>query len=222
MVNSFVARKDLDAEMTVVRNEFEMGENNAGARAVPAHAAARLRLAQLRQRDHRPARRHRAGADRRTCRRSTAPGTSPTTLCSSSRGKFDEKKALELVAKHFGADSEAQAQAAELLHRGADAGRRARRDAAARGRRTRSCRRSTACRRAATPTIPPSTSSPTCWATCPPDACTARWSRRASRATPGARSAACTIRASCTSAPRCRRTASSTRRARRCSRRSRA
>ncbi len=31
MVNSFVARKDLDTEMTVVRNEFEMGENNPGA-----------------------------------------------------------------------------------------------------------------------------------------------------------------------------------------------
>ncbi|MDQ2778424.1 MAG: insulinase family protein [Pseudomonadota bacterium] len=30
MVNSFIARKDLDTEMTVVRNEFEMGENNAG------------------------------------------------------------------------------------------------------------------------------------------------------------------------------------------------
>lgn len=29
MVNSFIARKDLDSEMTVVRNEMEMGENNA-------------------------------------------------------------------------------------------------------------------------------------------------------------------------------------------------
>lgn len=28
MVNSFIAQKDLDTEMTVVRNEFEMGENN--------------------------------------------------------------------------------------------------------------------------------------------------------------------------------------------------
>ncbi len=28
MVNSFIARKDLDTEMTVVRNEFESGENN--------------------------------------------------------------------------------------------------------------------------------------------------------------------------------------------------
>src|SRR5450432_3158489 len=28
MVNSFIARKDLDSEMTVVRNEFESGENS--------------------------------------------------------------------------------------------------------------------------------------------------------------------------------------------------
>ena len=30
MVNSFIARSDLDTEMTVVRNEFESGENNPG------------------------------------------------------------------------------------------------------------------------------------------------------------------------------------------------
>jgi zinc protease len=30
MVNSFIAKTDLDSEMTVVRNELEMGENNAG------------------------------------------------------------------------------------------------------------------------------------------------------------------------------------------------
>ncbi|MCE2915284.1 MAG: insulinase family protein, partial [Rubrivivax sp.] len=30
MVNSFIARSDLDTEMTVVRNEMEMGENNPG------------------------------------------------------------------------------------------------------------------------------------------------------------------------------------------------
>lgn len=30
MVNSFIAKKDLDSEMTVVRNEMEMGENNPG------------------------------------------------------------------------------------------------------------------------------------------------------------------------------------------------
>ena len=31
MVNSFVAKKDLDSEMTVVRNEFEAGENDPAA-----------------------------------------------------------------------------------------------------------------------------------------------------------------------------------------------
>ena len=31
MVNSFIAKKDLDSEMTVVRNEFESGENNPGS-----------------------------------------------------------------------------------------------------------------------------------------------------------------------------------------------
>jgi zinc protease len=31
MVNSFIAKKDLDSEMTVVRNEFEAGENEPGA-----------------------------------------------------------------------------------------------------------------------------------------------------------------------------------------------
>ncbi|HBY60526.1 MAG TPA: insulinase family protein [Solibacterales bacterium] len=30
MVNSYIAKKDLDSEMTVVRNEFEMGENSPG------------------------------------------------------------------------------------------------------------------------------------------------------------------------------------------------
>ena len=28
MVNSYIAKKDLETEMTVVRNEFESGENN--------------------------------------------------------------------------------------------------------------------------------------------------------------------------------------------------
>ena len=31
MINSFIAKKDLDSEMTVVRNEFEMGENDPGS-----------------------------------------------------------------------------------------------------------------------------------------------------------------------------------------------
>lgn len=31
MINSYIAKKDLDSEMTVVRNEFEMGENDPGS-----------------------------------------------------------------------------------------------------------------------------------------------------------------------------------------------
>ena len=31
MVNSFIAKKDLDSEMTVVRNEYELGENDPGS-----------------------------------------------------------------------------------------------------------------------------------------------------------------------------------------------
>ncbi|MFD1819115.1 zinc protease [Pseudarcicella hirudinis] len=31
MINSYIAKKDLDTEMTVVRNEFEMGENDPGS-----------------------------------------------------------------------------------------------------------------------------------------------------------------------------------------------
>ncbi|MEX2197402.1 MAG: pitrilysin family protein, partial [Burkholderiales bacterium] len=31
MVHSFIRKQDLDSEMTVVRNEFEMGENSAGS-----------------------------------------------------------------------------------------------------------------------------------------------------------------------------------------------
>ena len=57
-------KKDLDSEMTVVRNEFEMRRERARQRAVRAHAVRRLRLAQLRQVDDRRALRHRERADR--------------------------------------------------------------------------------------------------------------------------------------------------------------
>ena len=40
MVNSLVARKDLDTEMTVVRNEYERGENSPIRGAAQAHCRA--------------------------------------------------------------------------------------------------------------------------------------------------------------------------------------
>lgn len=39
MVNSFIAKKDLESEMTVVRNEFEMGENDPGSNLLEGMAA---------------------------------------------------------------------------------------------------------------------------------------------------------------------------------------
>ena len=54
----------LDTEMTVVRNEFEMGENSPGPHAVPAHSRNRLHVPQLRQAAHRQPLRYRERADR--------------------------------------------------------------------------------------------------------------------------------------------------------------
>ena len=59
-----IKREDLVTEMTVVRNEFEMGENSPESRPRPADDGRRLRVAQLRQVDHRQPHRHRARADR--------------------------------------------------------------------------------------------------------------------------------------------------------------
>ena len=64
MVNMRIEKPLLDTEMTVVRNEFERGENNVAARAGGARAVDRVPLAQLRQVHDRLARRHRARADR--------------------------------------------------------------------------------------------------------------------------------------------------------------
>ena len=63
MVNSFVSKQDLDSEMTVVRNEFERSPSRGTTTAIPSSAAA-------------PTSRTCRST---SCRRSTAPGTSPTT-----------------------------------------------------------------------------------------------------------------------------------------------
>ena len=61
---ALVKREDLASEMTVVRNEFERGENTPAQRARRAHHGRGLRVAQLRQVDDRQPQRHRARADR--------------------------------------------------------------------------------------------------------------------------------------------------------------
>jgi zinc protease len=100
MVNSFVSRKDLDSEMTVVRNEFEMGENNAGSvlfqrmqqLAFPWHNYGNAIIGQ------------RADIERVPIENLQAfyrTWYQPDNAVLIVGGKFDEKKALELVAKHF-------------------------------------------------------------------------------------------------------------------------
>ncbi len=64
MVNSFIAKKDLDSEMTVVRNEFEAGENEPVLHRLRARDVDRVSLAQLRQVHDRRAVRPRECADR--------------------------------------------------------------------------------------------------------------------------------------------------------------
>ena len=81
MVNRVRRKKDLDTEMTVVRNEFESGENNPQRVLWGRLQASGVRLAQLRQ----PRRSARARTSRTStstgCRRSTSSTTSPTTRC---------------------------------------------------------------------------------------------------------------------------------------------
>ena len=135
MVNAYVAKKDLDSEMTVVRNEFEMGENIPGDRPGGAGALHRLPLAQLRQVDHRRARRHRAGADRPAAGLLPAATTSPTTPCCWWPGSSTRRRPSRWSSANFGAIPRPARAAAGHLHAGADPGRRAERDAAPRRRR---------------------------------------------------------------------------------------
>ena len=65
MVNSNIKGEDLASEMTVVRNEFERGENSPRADPRSTHVVHRVRMAQLRQVDDRKPRRYRASAGRK-------------------------------------------------------------------------------------------------------------------------------------------------------------
>ena len=104
----------LDTEMTVVRNEFERGENNAGRRPRRARALHGLSLAQLRQVRDRLARRHRARADRSAARRSTASTTSRTTpCCSSPASSIASKSAARWSRSTLGAIPRPDAQAGQ-------------------------------------------------------------------------------------------------------------
>ncbi len=102
MVNSFIARKDLDSEMTVVRNEFEMGENDPGnvliermfATAYLWHGYGRDTIGARSDIENVPIERLQA-----FYRTYYQPDDAVLVVA----GKIDEAKTLALVEKHFGA-----------------------------------------------------------------------------------------------------------------------
>src|SRR5450631_2629842 len=102
MVSSFIARKDLDSEMTVVRNEYEQGENSPFAVlmkrlqsvAYDWHSYGRSTIGNRSDIEN-------VGIANLQAfyRRYYQPDNAVLLVA----GKFDEQKALALIAKHFGA-----------------------------------------------------------------------------------------------------------------------
>jgi len=132
MVNAKVARADLDSEMTVVRNEMEMGENSPVERLLERLTGAAYDWHNY-GKETIGARSDVEGVDIGRCRRTTAPITSPTTPCWSSRAKFDPDETLA-GSRSPSVRSEARPRAAAALHARAGAGRRAQRHDPARRR----------------------------------------------------------------------------------------
>ncbi len=101
MVNSFVRKEDLDSEMTVVRNEFEMGENNPGGvlfqrmqqLAYPWHNYGNPIIGQRADIEKVPI--DRLQAFYRTWYQ-------PDNAVLIIAGRFDEARAVALAGKHFG------------------------------------------------------------------------------------------------------------------------
>ncbi|MDL2717343.1 MAG: pitrilysin family protein [Acidobacteriota bacterium] len=101
MVNSFIAKKDLDSEMTVVRNEFEAGENQPSsilikrmlASAFHEHGYGHTAIGSRSDIENVPIERLQA-----FYRNYYQPDNAVLLVA----GKFDEKKTLDLVQKYFG------------------------------------------------------------------------------------------------------------------------
>ncbi len=101
MVNSHVSRKDLDAEMTVVRNEFESGENSPGnvlrervtATAYLWHGYGRSIIGSRSDIENVPIERLQA-----FYRQHYQPDNATLVIA----GRFQEKEAIASVQRHFG------------------------------------------------------------------------------------------------------------------------
>jgi zinc protease len=101
MIHAFISKSDLDSEMTVVRNEFEMGENNAGGvlfqrmlqAAFTWHNYGNAVIGERSNIERVPI--DRLQAFYRTWYQ-------PDNAVLIIAGRFDEARALGMVAKHFG------------------------------------------------------------------------------------------------------------------------
>ncbi len=101
MVNSFIAKKDLDSEMTVVRNEFELGENSPPdileertmATAYLWHNYGKSTIGARSDIENVPIDRLQA-----FYRRYYQPDNAALLVA----GKFDEAKTLQLIQEYFG------------------------------------------------------------------------------------------------------------------------
>ena len=101
MVHSYVRKSDLDSEMTVVRNEFEMGENSPGG----VLNERMLRLAFAAHNYGNPVIGFRSDIEQVPIERLQAfyrTWYQPDNALLTIAGKFDEARALELAATHFG------------------------------------------------------------------------------------------------------------------------
>ncbi len=102
MVNSYIAKKDLDSEMTVVRNEFESGENNpfrvllqrVSGTAFEWHNYGKSTIGARADIENVPIERLQA-----FYRNYYQPDNSVLLVA----GKFDEEKTLKLISETFGA-----------------------------------------------------------------------------------------------------------------------
>src|SRR5213075_1858088 len=101
MVHSFIARKDLDSEMTVVRNEYEQGENSPfsvllkrlQSIAYDWHSYGRSTIGNRSDIEN-----VKISNLQAFYRMHYQPDNAVLLIV----GKFDEAKALRMVAKHFG------------------------------------------------------------------------------------------------------------------------
>ena len=130
LVNSFVKGEDLASEMTVVRNEFERGENNPGAilnqritaAAYEWHNYGKSTIGSRSDIERVPIENLQAFYKKYY---------QPDNVVLIVAGRFDESKALALVEKYLGSIPK-PAQARCDVYRGATPGRRAHRHAAPR------------------------------------------------------------------------------------------